>query len=335
MKSRQAHTSGKAFVLAGALIALGAAAASGHAAEWKPERNVEIIVGSAAGGPLDSTARLLQKLMEERNIGVPVTVVNRTGGAHARAMAYLNQHAGDGHYIAMALANLLTNRITGSNPLTYTDVTPLALLAQEYIGMSVRADFPFRTGQDVIERLRASPGALTFAITGRAGGQHLAAGAIMKAAGVDVKGLRFVSFKGGAETTVAVMGGHVDIVMATPGSAWRHVQGGKLRMLGIAAPARLSGELAVVPTWRELGVDAVAAIWRAVVGPQGMSAAQIAYWDRMLSGIVKSAEWQDAVRKHQWSDDYRNSAGAAKFLEQEYRRLEALLADLGDAKPSR
>lgn len=334
MQSIRVNLSRMTFQIASALAVsiMAATAANGQSAQWKPDRNVEIIVGSAAGGPLDTTARLVQKLAEERSIGVPITVVNRTGGAGAISMAYLNQHAGDGHYLALALPNLLTNRITGSNPITYTDVTPLALLAREYIGMSVRADSPMKSGKDVLERLRIAPGSLTIAITGRAGGQHLAAGSIMKAAGVDLKGLKFVSFKGGAETTVAALGGHVDIVMATPSSAWRHVREGKLRMLAISAPARLSDELAVVPTWKELGIDAVSAIWRSAVGPRGLSAPQIAYWDRVFSEIVKSAEWQNAVRNYQWDGDYRNSAATLKFMQEEYKKLEALLAELGDAK---
>jgi putative tricarboxylic transport membrane protein len=316
-------------MLAASLIT---AAALAQSTEWKPERNVEIIVGSAAGGPLDTTARLLQKLAEGRGVGVPVSVANRTGGAGAIALAYLNQHPGDGHYLALALPNLLTNRIIGSNPLTYTDVTPLALLAREYIGMSARADSPLKSAKDVIERLRAAPGSLTIAITGRAGAQHIAAGMILKAAGVDLKGLKFVSFKGGAETTVAVLGGHVDLVMATPSSAWRHVREGKLRMLAITAPARLAGEMAVVPTWKETGIDAVWANWRSVVGPKALTAAQVAYWDRMFSEIVKSAEWQKAVANYQWDGDYRSSAATLKFMQEEYKRLETLLAELGDAR---
>ena len=305
---------------------------AGVAQDWRPERNIEIIVGTPPGGPLDATARLLQKLLEQRNTGVPVAVLNKPGGGHAIAMAYLNQHAGDGHYIAMALPNLLTNRIIGTNPVTYTDVTPLAFLASEYIGMSVRTDSPIKDGKDLLARLRAAPDSLTFAITSRASGNHIAAGMVMKAAGVDLKKLKFVSFRGAAETTVAVLGGHVDIVMATPTSAWKHVASGKLRMLAVSAPERLGGEVAVVPTWKELGVNAVAANWRSVVGPRGLTPAQIAHWDQAFAAMVKSAEWQDAVRKNQWEDEYRNSADTLKFMQEEYKKLAALLTELGDAK---
>lgn len=302
------------------------------AADWRPERNIEVIVGVPPGGPLDSTARLIQKYLESRTPPLSASVMNKAGGGHVIAMTYLNQRPGDGHFIAMALPNLITNRIIGANPLTYTDVTPLALLTSEYIGMSVRADSPLKTGKDLLARLRADPAALTFAITSRASGNHIAAGAVLKAAGVDLKKVRFVSFKGASETTVAVLGGHVDVVMATPTSAWRHVQAGKLRMLAVTAPKRLGGEIASVPTWKELGVNAVSANWRSVVGPRGLNAAQVAWWDQIFSAMVKTADWQESVRLNQWEDEYLGSASTVKFMREEAKALEALLTELGDAK---
>ena len=318
---------GRIIVACGAFLLCIAA----HGAQWRPEKPVEIIVGTPPGGPLDETARLIQAALEKRNIGVPVAVVNKPGGGHAIAMSYLNQR-GDGHAISMALTNLLTNRIIGSHPLTYSDVTPLARMSSEYIGMSVNADSPIKDGKALIAQLRANPESLTFAITNRASGNHVAAGTVLKAAGVDLKRVKFVSFKGAAESTLAVLGGHVDIAMATPTSAWKHVQAGKLRMLAISAPKRVGGEVAAVPTWKELGINAVSANWRAVVGPKAMPPAQIAYWDQALGAMIKTSEWRVAARKYQWEDDYLNSAGTLKFMQDEYRHLEALLTELGDAK---
>lgn len=311
--------------------ALACAAIPALAQDWKPSKPIEVIVGTPPGGPLDRTARLIQSLLDKANVGVPSTVQNKPGGGHAIAMSYLNQR-GDGHAISMALTNLITNRIVGSNPLTYTDITPLALLTSEYIGMSVSIDSPVKDGKDLIARMRANPEALTFAITNRASGNHIAAGAVFKAAGVDLKKVKFVSFKGSAETTLAVLGGHVDVAMATPTSTWRHVQAGKMRMLAVSSPKRLAGDFAAVPAWKELGINAVSANWRSVVGPKGLPPSQIAWWDQMLSAMVKTPEWQEAVRKNQWEDEYLNSADTLKFFQAEYKHLEALLTDLGDAK---
>ncbi len=316
--------------LAGAIlaVALVISGSASFAAEWKPEGNISIVVGSAPGGPLDVTARLLQKI----GIGGPVTILNKTGGAQAIAMESLNQYAGNGHYLAMVLPNILTNRITGAHALSYTDVTPLARLSQEYIGVLVRTDSPIKTAQQLIDRFRAAPDALSLTITGRVGAQHLAGGMIMSAAGVDVKKLKFVSFKGGSEAVPAVLGGHVDVLISSPTSTLKHVQSGSLRMLAVTAPQRLGGDLAAVPTWKEVGINAVIANWRGVVGPRGLSAAQIAYWDQTFAHALKSADWQEAAARFQWDTAYLNSDQTLKFMQQEYQTLTVLIRDLGDAK---
>src|ERR671914_634156 len=102
------------------------------AAQWQPKRIVEIAVGVTPGGPLDISARLVQQIARDRKlIGVPIVVMNRPGANNALAWMYLNQHPGDAHYVAMTLPNIVTNRLTGSHPLSYTDVTPLAQLNSE------------------------------------------------------------------------------------------------------------------------------------------------------------------------------------------------------------
>ena len=302
------------------------------ASEWQPTRGIEVIIGTPAGGPLDATARLVRRYLETRAGANTVIAINKPGGGHVIAMQYLNQHAGDGHYVSMALPPILTNRISGVHPLTYTDVTPLALLTSEYLGMWVRPESPIKSAKDLIAHMRAKPEALTFAITNPGSGNHIAAGMVLKAGAVDLKKVVFVPFKGSAETTVAVMGGHVDVLMATPGSALKHVASGRLRALAVTAPKRLSGEAASIPTWKELGLDAVTANWRAMVGPKGLTPAQVAYWDQTLAAMVKSPEWQQALKANQWEDEYLNSADTRKFMQDEYRQLETLLADLNDAK---
>jgi putative tricarboxylic transport membrane protein len=76
----------------------------------------------------------------------------------------------------------------------------------------------------------------------------------------------------------------------------------------------------------------VTANWRSLVGPKGLTPAQIAYWDQTLAAMVKSPEWQQALARYQWEDEYLNSAGALKFMQEEYKLLETLLGELGEVK---
>ena len=83
------------------------------AAEWKPERPVEIITGAAAGGNLDITARAIQKIWQDRKMVANAVVINKPGGAGTIASAYLSQHAGDAHYLMTLSMTLFTSQIMG------------------------------------------------------------------------------------------------------------------------------------------------------------------------------------------------------------------------------
>ena len=68
------------------------------------------------------------------------------------------------------------------------------------------------------------------------------------------------------------------------------------------------------------------------MGPRGLPPAQIAYWDQTFGALVKTPEWLQALQKNQWEHEYLNSAATFKFMQEEYKHLEALLTELGDAR---
>src|SRR4051812_14721791 len=155
---------------------------------WSPEKNVEIVIGAGAGAAADATARAIQRIMQEKKlIPVPSSVVNKPGGGYALSWVYLNNHARDAHYLAVTTLALLTNAITGVNPLTYTDVTPIAQLFTDYVVIAVRADSPIKTGKDLVEQLKGNPTAASIALAAALGNQnHIGIALALKAGGVDI-----------------------------------------------------------------------------------------------------------------------------------------------------
>ena len=302
------------------------------AQEWKPERNVEVIVPSGPGGGTDKTGRTVQLLLQNLKLVDKSTVINKPGAAGRLGMLYLNQHAGDGHYIAVSTVTLLTNHIAGTSNVTYTDMTPVAQLFSEYILFAVRADSPIKSGQDMVERLKQDPQSLSFGVTAIGGTSHMVAGLVISKAGGDAKRLKMVVFKGGGEVTSALLGGHVDVVPAPVANLLPHIKSGRLRALAISSSQRLAGDLAPVPTWRELGVDAVFDTWRGLVGPKGMTPAQMAYWDQVLSRMTKAEDWKKDLVNNYWGDNYLNSSQARPYLDNEYKDFKKILGDLGLAK---
>ncbi len=304
-------------------------------AQWKPEKAVEIIVGTGAGGGQDKTARTLNHLLvEKRLVQAPITVVNKPGGGGAVGWAYLNQHAGDAHYVEIANTTLLTNQINGRSAIGYADITPLAMMYSESVALSVRQESPLMIGRDLIERLKKDAASVSASVGSSAGGpNHIAFALIAKAAGGDVKKLKTVVFQGGGEAVTATLGGHVDLISSAANNVLPFLAAGKMRVLGVTAPQRLPGVLANVPTWKEQGIDVRITNWRLLAGPKGMTAAQIAYWDGVIARLVKTDEWKKDLDNNVFEDTYMNSADSSKYLKAQYEQFRNALSEVGLAKP--
>lgn len=309
------------------------AASVADAAEWKPAKNVEIVVASGAGGGQDKTGRLVQQAMQAQQSAPSISVVNKPGGGGTIAWTYLNQFGGDGHYVSIAPSALMTNQILGNSSISYTDYTALALLNTQYVTVSVRADSPFRTLKDLMESLRKDPTSVSASVGSRRGdANHITISSIAKAAGADVRKLKIVVFKSGAEPIPALLGGHVDLLLGAGNNVVPHMAAGKIRVLGISAPRRLSGVLADVPTLREQGVDAVVSVWLAAIGPRNMNVDQIAYWDKVLASVARTDDWKGAQKAMLAEETYMASAETRKFFAAQYEELKQLLSELGLAK---
>lgn len=308
--------------------------ASVHAQSWSPTKNVEIVVGSAPGGSNDRTGRSVEKLLNElKLVPTSVTVNNKPGGGGNIMFAYVSAHAGDAHYLMVGTTAMLSNHIVGSSKLSHTDFTPIASLFNDYVVFAVNADSPIKTGKDLVDRLKSNPRSISVGFATSLGSHnHIAAGLLMKAAGGNARELKSVAFKGSAEAVTALLGGHLELVTTAGGNVAAHVQAGKLRVVAVSADKRLSGVFANVPTWKEQGVNLVYGGWRSIMGPKGLTAAQVAFWEGALRKAAQSNEWKTELQRNYWSDDFVTSAQFRKDLDKDYADMKAVLVDLGLAR---
>lgn len=311
-----------------------AAAGGAQPAAWKPEKNVEIIVGASPGGTLDKMGRTIQRILQERRmLEASSTVVNKAGGGGNVGWTYLSQHPGDGHYLAVGSATLLTNHITGKSAFNYTDFTTVAVLSSEYVAFVVKTDSPIQSGRDLAARLRKDPAAASIAVSTSAGNtSHIAAALVGRTAGADARKMKIVVFNSGGDSMTALLGGHIDVVTISAAGAVPQAQAGKVRIIGLAAARRLHGALAEVPTWKEQGIDVVVDNFRSLKGPRGMSPAQIAYWEEVAAKLVNTDEWKTEVDRNFRAMNYMRSKESRTYLEAQYRELRAVLVELGLAK---
>jgi putative tricarboxylic transport membrane protein len=309
-------------------------AATAGAQGWSPQRNVEVIVPSTAGGSLDTTGRMVTRLWGElKLLPVSSSISNRAGGGHAVAYNHLAQRPGDAHFLGVTSMTLLASHINGHIPQTYTDFTPLAVLLTEYIAIAVRADSSLKTGREFIEAMKTAPASLSLALSSAPGGtHHISFGLPLLSGGVDTSKAKFVAFNSSGEAVTALLGGHVDVISAGTVNVAPFVASGKLRALAVSSVKRMSGPLAVAPTWPELGYKGVMENWRGIIGAKNITAEQTAFWENTFRRITASDEFRNYAEQNQWEITFRGAADSRKFMAEQYDELKGVMAYLGLAK---
>jgi putative tricarboxylic transport membrane protein len=309
-----------------ALIAVGCAAAA-PAQGWKPERNVELTIPTSPGGSNDIAGRIIQKLWTDlKLLPVSSSVTNRPGAEHVIAYTYISQRTGDAHSIGVMSTPMLVNPIEGRTQLTHNDVTPIAYLITEPMIAVVRADSPLKTGKDLVEALRKNPGALSIALTST--GHRVSIGMPLLKAGVSLKGVRMPAFKGGGETSTAVLGGHADVLITSVSTSVPFISSGQMRGIAVSSTRRLGGALASVPTWQELGYQSSGS-WKGVMAPKGITPQQVAFWEDVMRKASQSDEIIQYAEKNQWILEFKGAAETKKWLDDEFAALKATMTELG------
>ncbi len=310
-----------------------AAHAQPSSQQWHPQRQVEIVVGSGPGGGNDRNARALQKVLHENKWLQNVSVVNKVGGGGALAYTYVNSHAADAHYLAFVRQGLLSNHILGRSTIGPTDMTPLAMLTSEPSGLAVRAgNAALKSLPDVLERLKQDPQSLTTSLgSTRAGSPHLMLGMLAKSGGIDARRLKLVTFSGGAESVTQLLGGHIDMAAVSIDNAAPHHKNGAMRILGVSSAQRLAA-LPDVPTFKEQGYDIVMDGFTIVMGPRGLTPAQVSYWETLLERVSNNTEWKRLLAADLQALDFRKAAPTREYLRQQYELSRTLLADIGMTK---
>lgn len=270
-----------------------------HSALAWPDRPVELIVGFAAGGGTDLTARTLATYME-KELGQSVVVVNKPGASGGLGLSYVARAKPDGYTLGMTnMPGLLTIPIERKVDFNFDSFTYLATLVRDPSAFSVKADSPYTNLKQLVDDARKRPGELTYASTGVGTDDHLATVLFDGETGTD---FNHVPFNGAAPMRNAVLGGHATIGGMNLGEAMPY-QGSKLRILAQAS-AKRSPLAPDVPTFAEQGVDLVFASERGVVAPKGIPEEAQEKLSRALEKIAADPQFQDAMLKQYTEMDY-------------------------------
>lgn len=229
-----------------------------------PDRPITVIVPFAAGGGMDTTARKLASLSQQY-LGVPLAIVNRTGGSGSIGVTEGSRAEADG-YTVLFTDNGTVTSIPLTMAVTYTldNFDAVSGLNINYIIIAVNSKSPYKTVADLVNAKTR----IRYATVGTGSFLHMAMSTLFKTAGTDATNIPFQST---AESVAAVMGGHIEAAAAHPNLVQAGLADGSLRIIGVFSDERIP-TMPEVPTLKESGYDISLGVYNLILVPKGVPA---------------------------------------------------------------
>ena len=301
----------------------------GPAAAEYPERALTIIVAYPAGGMVDIVARPIAESMKKK-FPRGVAVLNRPGGGGSVGMAEAAQAKPDGYTVILAPVSTLVihPQINDLPYKTPDDYEPIMNTISFHALLVVREDAPWKNAQEFISAAKAGPGKLRVASPGEGTSSHLNLEQLMVRANVK---MTHVPFSGWGETSPALLGGHVDAVVAQPGEVRPLVEAKKLRVLMVFQDKR-HAVYPDAPTARELGWDTTLGTWFVLTAPKGTPPAVIRYIHDAAKTAIEEPAFVNLMKSRGVDIEYKTGDKSRQDLWKEYREYTEVLKRLGMIK---
>ena len=298
-------------------LALAATTLPVRAADY-PDHPIKMVVAYPAGGATDVMARAIAQRLGDR-LKQPVVIDNRPGASGQIGTDVVAKSAPDGYTLIFTAAD--THSI---NPHVYPkiaydarrDFTPVAQVGYLPLALIVNPSVKATNVKEFIALAKAQPGKLTYASFGVGSSSQVAMEMLKAETKID---LLHVPFQGAAPAVTAIIGGQVDAMMVPLTLAAPNHQAGKVRVLGVAAPARFAGA-PDLPTFAEQGIPLNSAPWVGILAPAKVPQDIVDKLNREVNAALEDAQLQETLQKNGLARETRSQPQFKAFLDTEYDR---------------
>ncbi len=291
--------------------------------------SLKMMIPANPGGGWDQTGRTLAAAMQSAKLVSGVQFENKGGAAGAIGLAqFVNSAKGDPNALMMGGMVMVGGIYLQKSPVTLAQVTPVARLTSEWEVIVVPASSPHKSMADLVKAFKTDPGKVSWGGGSAGGTDHILAGLIAKAVGIDAKRVNYVPFKGGGEAVAAIIGGHVTAGVSGIGEFAEHVKSGKMRALAQSGPSKVDG----IPSLREQGIDVVLGNWRGIFAAPGITTAQRDTLVKLVQDATHTPSWKGTLEKMGWSGEFLGGDQFKVFLEEDTRRIAGIIDSLGIRK---
>ncbi|MDR3333435.1 MAG: tripartite tricarboxylate transporter substrate binding protein [Treponema sp.] len=237
---------------------------TGTGGKTYPTKNITMICPWAAGGGTDAVLRALSAAAAKQ-LGVSITVENKTGGAGAIGHAAIKNAKPDGYTVGMITFELNSLPQQGLIDFTYTDFDPLIRVNSDAATLTVKADAPYNTIAEFVAYCKENPGTVSIGNSAPGSVWHIGAGLLANETGIQVK---HIAFEGAAPAVTALAGGHIQAVSVSLAEVKSQLDAGNVKCLGIMDTQR-SFLYPNIPTFIESGYNITYSTWRGLALPKG------------------------------------------------------------------
>ena len=314
-----------------AMVSAAALLVAGPVQAWQPKKPVEFIIMAGTGGGADQIARLLQGLIEKKDLSSrPFIPINKPGGSGAEALRYMQDKAGDNHTVMMTLNSFYTTPIIQSGlGVDPTKFTPIGLMAMDTFLLWVHTDRSDITDLDSYVAAVKAKG-LDWKVGGTGSGQEDSVLTAMMEAQFDYK-VTYIPFPGGGTVAKNLIGKQIDSTVNNPSEQMAFYQAGSSKPLVQFTGERMAA-FPDVPTAKELGVNIEYYMQRSVNGPPGMAPEAVEFYTNLFQELFDSKEWQDfCVSDGLTCDEMIKNDALGSFHANQYVAHQKLIEQVGAA----
>lgn len=299
------------------------------AAAQYPARTVTMLAGYPAGGLVDIVARLVAEGMKPR-FPQGLVVVNRPGAAGSVAVGELTRAAPDGYTIILSphSALVIAPQINALPYRTPDDYDPFINVVAYYPLIAVRSESKYKTIQELLADAKDHPGMIRVGSPGEGTSSHMNLEELMHYAGVK---MIHVPYAGWAQSSVSLLGGHIEAVVAQPGELKPMVDGGRVRALVNFTPRR-HPVFPDVPTARELGWNVANGVWFLLMAPKGTPAPVVRYLHDAAKAAIDDPKFAETMKARGIDVDTRAGEALRADLWREYKATTPILRRTGMIK---
>lgn len=318
----------KKLSLIGAVVLSAIVGAAGAQTLSYPTRNISVVIPKNPGGGTDTSARTLIEFTKKAlPNGILFVPENKPAGNGVTGLIEVARAKPDGYKLVMTTVELAMFPHEGKSPVTYADFTPLVAPIADPCSLVVKADAPYKTLQEFFAAAKASPGKIKVGNSGVGAIYHLAALNMERKLGVKFNNVPYNEGIGPA--IGALVGGHIDAVITTPGAAKSQVDAGALRILGVM-DARRFELFPEVPTFKEalgqdLGLNMRA--WAVLAAPAKLPKKITDELVAAFDATVKSPEYQTAMKKQGIMPVILLGKDAETMMKDDHQTYQELIAE--------